>query len=56
MRNGNGEFFPPPKHGNLKKPDQAVRFERNLPSMMEDLRIKLQHRKPAEVYKKLKQK
>ena len=51
---GNGETIPPPKHSNLKKPDQAVRFERTLPSMMEDLRIKQQHRTPAEVYKGLK--
>ncbi len=50
---GDAEKFPPPKHGNSRKPGQASGFTRTLPSMMAELNIRLETQKPAEVYRAL---
>jgi len=50
---GEAKNFPPPKHGNTKKSEQASRFTRTLPSMMAELNIRLETQKPAEVYRSL---
>ena len=52
---GSGENFPPPKHGNTKKPEQASNFSRTLPSMLDELKVRLENRMPAEVYRSLTQ-
>jgi hypothetical protein len=52
---GSGENFPPPKYGNIKKPEQGSNFSRTLPSMLDEVKVRLENRLPAEVYRSLTQ-